>query len=202
MDENKKISLHGLSSQQGVALTLFFLIAEADEVFDNLNLVIGDMERLSDDERAFEDQNPFLRYKLLMRIYLYEFARFEDLFGYFTLWCEKKKLITQKDRKELRQDFCERHESVIKIRNTLAHDSADWGQHCTPHIAALQGAELFGLEVRDKEGNKQTWQQHLSPLCEKMINAFYEDGNGMLEFWNTLVRITVIFLQKEGYFES
>jgi hypothetical protein len=199
MSDAGDIALHGLSPEQNVALSFFFLATEVEEIFGNLGTVISDFEKLKDHERAFGDKNPFRRYQLLFRTYLYEHARFEDMYGYLMLWCENMKLINKKDRKKMKDEFYQMNEGFIKIRNALAHGKVDWKVHCTPDIVLLQGADLFNRVIFDKEGMQVTWKGTLSPLCEKMINVFTEERDRMLKFWNNVFFVTGHFLKRHGH---
>lgn len=192
------VILKGLSSEQKLSLSLFYIVSEVDEVIDNINIVLGDLARLRSDHAAFGDFNPFARYKLLVRTYSYEYARFEDLFGYFTHWCTQEKLLTKQQRKELRNEFYIANQKAIQSRNILMHDIASWKGHCTPELSLLQGADLFGLEVRDKDDKLLTWKNHLSPICEKMIKTCYSEGHEIRTFWSMVVANMVYFLVKDG----
>jgi hypothetical protein len=193
------IKLRGLSPEQNVALSFFFLATEVEEIFGNLATIISDFKKLKDQERAFGDKKPLRRYQLLFRTYLYEHARFEDMYGYLMSWCENIKLINKKDRKDMKAVFYQMNEGFIKIRNALTHGNVDWKAHCTPDIVLLQGADLFNRVIFDNEGRQVTWQGILSPLCEKMINVFTEEKDRMLNFWNNVFFVTGHFLKRHGH---
>ncbi|MFA7270068.1 MAG: hypothetical protein WC073_12035 [Sterolibacterium sp.] len=196
--EGDDITLKGLTEKQKLVTSFFQLPAVADEVIDNLNLVIADLGTLAKSARAFGDERPFSRYKLIVRMFYYEFSRFEDIFGYYTLWLQRRKYLTKDARKKLRDDFYREHEPFIRVRNLFMHDDPTWKGHCTPEIAILQGLDLFGYEVRDKSGQLLTWEPHLGPLCLKMQSIFYEAGRSMQVTWSMLTAHAVHLLVQDG----
>jgi hypothetical protein len=183
-DDLRTISLKGLSPQQTLAYDVFTIGSDADEVIANLNTVMGDMERLGEDARAFHDRNPFDRFQLLLRLYFYEYGRFEDVFGYFTNWMQQRSLITKAGRKFEREAFYNTFEYAIKTRNTMLHAATDWRSHCSAEIAILQGLEAIGKSAIDASGKELTWNDHIGPLCSDTLPTLLAMGQHMQVFWN------------------
>lgn len=193
------IALRGLSKAQSLALSWLQVFGEVDEVIGNLNMTLADLERLSGDHRHFADKNPVTRYKLLVRMFFYEFSRFEDLFKRYTHWCVKQGLLTKEKRKELVNLFYVRLELPFKLRNVLLHGSFSWTGQITPELAILESAEHFGHEMKHKEtGKKLSWEDHLSPLCDKTIEDLAETGREMQIFWSMSAAEGVRTLIAEG----
>jgi hypothetical protein len=183
-DDLRTITLNGLSPEQVLAHDVFMLGVQADEVLTNLNMVMGDIERLSVDANAFLDRNPFDRFQLLLRLYFYEYGRFEDVFGYFTNWMQQCSLLTKAERKAEREAFYGTFEYAIKTRNTMLHAATDWRDHCSAEIAILQGLEAIGRTAVDASGNALTWNDHIGPLCTETLPALLAMGQHMQVFWN------------------
>ena len=90
LKEDGSVELRTLKPQERVALDLLPLVGYVDEIIDNINFVMADLSQLAADARAFGDRHPFSRYKLLVRTFFYEYGRFEDAFGHYTLWFQKR----------------------------------------------------------------------------------------------------------------
>lgn len=184
MDEHGAFVLRGLSPQQKMAEELLMLVSEASEVLENLNMVMADMERLSENPRVFMDKDPFSRFKLLLRLYFYEYGRFEDVFGYFTQWKQKRALMSKSERKEHREAFYSTYKDAIKTRNVMMHDAVSWREQYSPEITLLQGLEAVGKSAIDRSGKELTWKDHIEPLCRETLPELLALGQSMLVFWN------------------
>lgn len=200
--EGAEIVLSGLSAKQSLVMSLFPILSEVDEVLTNLNLAMGDLERLRDDPWAFSDSNPFDRYKFVMRLWLYEFARFEDLFGYYTLWLEKRRRITKDERKQLRAEFYTQNETLIRMRNVFAHDKAEWAGHVTMEMGLLAALDAAGMSVADKEGKRLSWLDQMAPLCSRVLPQLLEAGQGMRVMWSMLMAELAAGLVEDGLLEK
>lgn len=194
--DSNGITLKGLSPEQSLAHSVFILTSEVDEVIDNLNIVMRDLERLSQNARCFHDSNPFNRFQFLFRMFFYEYARFEDLFSYFTKWQQDQGLLTKTERKESRDAFYTAFEDAFRIRNVLSHDAIEWRQ-CTVEIGLLQALEATGQMAIDASGKAVTWEEHLSPLCKKFAEAFLNIAHPMRTFWNmVLAHLALAFVEQ------
>jgi hypothetical protein len=131
-DDLGSIKLKDLSPRQVLAHDIFTLASEADEIIGNLNMTMCDMERLRQNARAFQDRNPFDMFQFLVRMYFYEYGRFEDVFGYFTQWKQKRGLMTKEERKTHRQAFYEAYQDAIKTRNLMLHDGGQLASAVQP----------------------------------------------------------------------
>lgn len=197
--ENGGVTLRNLKPQEKVALDVLPLFRLVDEIIDNINFVMSDLNQLAEDSRAFGDRHPFKRYKLLARTFFYEFGRFEDAFGYYTLWFQKRGYIDKKARRELMDDFYAQIEHIVKIRNLCLHENPDWSKSTTPEISLLDGLDLFAVEVTHKEtGEALKWEPHLGPLCLEMETSFYQATAHMRTTWNMFAVRTVETLIGEG----
>ncbi|VTU30021.1 hypothetical protein [Variovorax sp. PBL-E5] len=191
------ITLKGLSPEQSLAHSVFLLTSEVDELIDNLNIVMGDLEGLSEDPRHLHDQNPFNRFQFLFRMFFYEYARFEDLFGYFTKWQQEQGLLTKVERKQSRDGFYAAFEDAFRIRNVLAHDAVEWRQ-CTMEIGLLQALEATGQTAIDSKGVALSWKDHLGPICTRFAEAFVHIAHPMRTFWNMELAHLALALVSEG----
>lgn len=160
------------------------LTAEADEVIQNLNMTMSDMERLGKNAKFFDDRNPFDRFQFLVRMYFYEYGRFEDVFGYFTKWKQERGLMTKDERKAHRQVFYDCFEYAIKTRNLMLHDGVDWKEQCSPEIGILQCLEAIGHVAIDAAGKQLAWDEHIGPLCDRTLPVMLAMGQHMQVFWN------------------
>jgi hypothetical protein len=200
--DGEGVLLTGLSTVQNLAMSLFHVISEVDEVIVNLNMVTADLGRLGKSAKAFGDANPFTRYKFLMRMWLYEFARFEDLFGYYTLFLEKNKLLTKQERKQAREEFYKANEPFIRMRNVFAHDAATWEGHVTTEIGLLAAADQVRMAIKDKDGKLLTWDDHIAPLCARMLPNLFEAGREMRITWSMLMAHLALQLVESGVLEK
>lgn len=183
--DNGLIRLEGLSPNQSSVLSLLSVISEVDDVNENLSLAMSDIDRLAKYPIIFGDSDPFKRYKFLVRMWMYEYARYEDLFGFYTLWQEKRGLLTRAERKAAREEFHQANKPLIRIRNILAHDSYSWeSHHSSKHLTLLGALQTSGMRAIDKDGKVLRWEDHISPLCESMLPWLYECGQSMNLMWD------------------
>ena len=192
------LKLRNLMPAEKVALDVLPIIGYVDEIIDNINLVISDLEQLAADARAFGDRHPFNRYKLIVRTFFYEYGRFEDAFGYYTLWFQQRGHISKGERRELRHSFFAEMEDLVKIRNVCLHDEPNWSKSITPEVIILDGMDLFQVEVRNRKGELLQWESHLGPLCLKMKDSFYARTAAMRTTWNMLFAHAVKALVDQG----
>jgi hypothetical protein len=183
-EDDKGIKLTGLTKEEQLALDFLDVSGPVDEIIDNINMILADLEALGNSSRAFGDNHPFRRYKLLVRTFFYEFGRFEDAFAYYTLWLQRRKYISKEQRKSMRDDFYEAAKPMAKVRNICLHSNPDWGKHVTPEIAILKGLDLFGLQVADKNGEILRWEPHLEPQCTQMCAMIELATSEMRTTWN------------------
>lgn len=198
-DDLRTITLNGLSPEQVLAHDIFTLASEVDEIIENLNMTMFDMERLAEDARSFLDRNPFNRFQLLVRMYFYEYGRFEDVFGYFTQWKQKRGLMTKEERKAHRQAFYVTYEEAIRTRNVMMHDGVSWQEQCSPEIGILQALEATGQVAVDKLGRELTWEAHIRPLCERTLPVMLAMGQHMQVFWNMEMAGLALTLVEGGH---
>lgn len=182
--DNSGITLNGLSAEQSLANAVFQLVSDADEVLKNLNMVISDLARLEERAKTFKDRNPFQRYKLLLRMYFYEYSRFEDIFGHYTHWKQHKGLLTKAERKQERHAFYQAFEPAIRTRNVMMHDAITWEDQCSVPIALLQGLEATGQMAVDADGKRLSWDDHIAPLCQRTLPSLLSMGQQMRVVWN------------------
>jgi hypothetical protein len=193
------IELPPLTNAQSTAKQFLFVIAAADEILSNLNSVLLDLDRLTDNPRAFEDRDPWMRYKILFRFFFYEFGRFEDVFAYAMLWLQMRKRLTKPQRKALKDAFFQQIEPMVKIRNTLIHDHTNWSNHMTWGIAILQGTSLFGASTQLPDtATTAAWKQVLGPICQEKRHLFYRAASEMRTFWNMLIAEQTYWLVQAG----
>lgn len=198
MQEGGGVELHNLKPQEQVVLDLLPLISYVNEILDNINFVMSDLGQLALDARVFGDRHPFSRYKLLVRTFFYEYGRFEDAFGYYTLWFQKRGYISKEIRRELRHTFFMQIEHVVKIRNVCLHDDPNWSKSLTPEISILHGLDMSQAEVRNKKGELLEWEPHLGPLCLAIEASFYESAARMRTTWNMILVRAVEALIDDG----
>jgi len=191
-------TLSGLTPGEQVALDFVALPGLVNEIIDNINIVISDLGVLAKSARAFGDNHPFRRYKLLVRTFFYEFGRFEDAFGYCTLWMQRRKFITKPERRSMMHDFYSAMEPMVKVRNICLHDEPSWSKHVTPEIAILKGLDLFGLQAVDGSGKTLEWEPHLAPQCNQMQSVIYTATSEMRTTWNMHFADCAKHLIKDG----
>ena len=196
------ISVKGLTPEEQLAVDLMPILSMPNEIIENINIVMSDLDALSKSPRAFSDRNPFKRYKLLVRTFFYEFGRFEDAFGYFTLWVKNRDYLNKKQRREMMNGFYEQIENIVKIRNIYLHDDPSWEGSMSNEIAILEGCELFGMYVKDKQGNILKWEDHLSPLCSRFQEVAFECTSNIRTAWNTYIADLVCLLVQDGKFKK
>src|SRR4051812_8869866 len=97
--EKNGVSLKNLTEEERLALDFVEIPGIVNEIFQNINLIMSDLGLLAASASCFKDNHPFRRYKLLVRTFFYEFCRFEDAFGYYTIWMQRKKFITKPQRR-------------------------------------------------------------------------------------------------------
>lgn len=193
------VTLRNLKPQEKVALDFLPLPSLVNEIIDNINIVMSDLNQLAGNPHVFDDSMPLSRYKLLVRTFFYEFGRFEDAFGYYTLSFQRRGYISKEQRRELRDTFYEQIEHIVKVRNVCLHSDPDWSKSVTPDISILVGLDTFGMEVRNKKSGKPLqWEDHLRPLCLEMESSFHEATRGMRTSWNMLFARAAESLIAEG----
>ena len=191
MEEDKTVTLRGLTAEEHLCSDLMLMITHVQEALTNLNLCIRDMHRLSLNPEHFGDDDPFDRYKLVLRTFAYESARFDDLFSLFTKLCQSRQIIDKDTREKLRSDFHEMHQPIKEVRNTLIHLVTTWSAHSTTDMDLARGAEIFGYELRDKEGNRVDWHEPFKRRCGVSLNAFVIGAREMRTFWNMVLAAIV-----------
>ena len=197
-DDHKTIHLRGLSPEQCLAFDIFMLTTEADDVISNLNMVMSDLERLSETASAFGDRNPFSRFQFLVRMFFYEYGRLEDAFGQFTLWKQRQNLLTKAERKAEREAFYKYFEAAIRTRNLMMHDAVSWEQQCSLELGLLQGASTVGHRVVDREGVELEWDAHIRPLCERTLPMLLVMAQEMQVWWNMQMAHLALTLVEGG----
>lgn len=159
-----------------------------DEIIDNINLVLSDLEQLASSARAFDEVTPLRRYKLLVRSFCCEYARFEDAFGYFTLWLKTHSHPDSKARRRLMDFFYQQIEPAAKISNLCLHNDLEWSGCVTPELNFLSQLDCSRMEARSKTtGQILQWEPHLGPLCKKMRASFHELTANMRTSWNMML---------------
>lgn len=196
--EGSRITLKGLSPEQLVAHDLFLVLSEADDVIDNLNIALLDLERLQGDAKVFSDCDPFQRFTFLLRMFFYEFGRFEDAYGFFTHWQQRKGLISKEERKAARASFYATHKHAIKTRNVMMHEAVSWERHCSVEIALLKSLEGSGKQAVDAAGVALSWNAHIGPLCAKTLPLLYELAQQMRVYWNMEMAHVIMGLVQKG----
>lgn len=177
-----------LTQKQRVAKSLLSLVCAVNEVLENMNLVLADLDRLAENPAAFNDENPFRRYKTLVRFYFYEFGRFEDLHAFYLLFLQNVGQISKSERRSFRHKFFESVEPMIKIRNAMLHDSVEWTGHISPEIVMLLGAEFERKAlINITTGERLTWRKAMKPLIESKRPLLYQGASQMRTLWNMLI---------------
>ncbi len=199
--DGKTIDIGVLPSDLAFLKTFFFLIAEVDESLQFLNLCLMDLDKLKSDPEVFPGSDPFQRYKLIVKSYMYEYARFEDIFGYLLIFLERNSYLTKKERKNVRDEFYEQIKPMVKIRNTIAHDSYGWEDHMTMEITMLRSAQTCGMALVDKKtGSKLSWAGELGKLIDEKRPMLLAEGRGMRTFWSMLIAdLTHRFVMEEKF---
>jgi len=198
--EKGEIILPRLTKHQSTAKGLFVIVCEVDELIDNLNLLLNDIDSLSEYPTLFSGTGtPLKRYKLLVRSFFYEFSRFEDLFGYFLLWLERLGEISKQTRKEMRTAFYGRLKPMVDIRNTMLHDAFRWSQMLPTDVFLLEAADSARHRlVRKSDCIEADWKTILSPICATARVALFDAAADMRTFWSMLVADHTYFLAKKG----
>jgi len=184
INEDNSIKLSGLSREEQLALDFLDVLGPVDEIIDNINIISADLEALGDSARAFGDNHPFRRYKLLVRTFFFVFGRFEDVFACYALWLQRGKYVTKEQRRKMCDDFYGALKPMIKVRNICLHSAPDWSRHVTPEIAILKGLDLFGLHAVDRNGELLKWEAHLKPQCAEMCDMIEIATSEMRTTWN------------------
>lgn len=200
--EMRTIELKGLAPEQSLAHSIFFFMSEADEVIGNLNMAIADMEQLGKNAAFFNDRDPFKRFQFLVRMYFYEYGRFEDAFAYLTKWMELRSLMTKYERSKRRQAFYDYFEHAIKTRNVMLHDGVSWEDECSPEIAFLQGLAHIGQVAVNSAGKQLSWDDHIGPLCDRTLPTLLAMGQHMQVFWSMEFAHVALTLVEKGCFPS
>jgi hypothetical protein len=192
------ITIRDFSPEEKLVTEFTTVAGHVDDIIDNINSVMSDLGLLAQSSRAFADNHPFRRYKLLVRLFFYEFGRFEDAFGYYTLWMQRHGMLTKQARRSQMNNFHEQLKPLFVARNICLHDAPTWKPDTSPEIAILQGLEMFGLTVSDKAGRPLEWDPHLRPLCEKRVSTFFEFTAGMRTTWNMLFATAAEYFIAQG----
>lgn len=185
--EDEGVIIPKLTEEQTIALVLFRLIGEVNELIDNLNIVLSDLGRLAAYSPLFSMYGtPLKRYKLLLRSFFYEFSRFEDLHGYFLKMMEELGKVSKQDRQAMRASFYDRIKPMLDTRNRMLHGLTAGLEKCVPPEAfLLEFAENFQyIPVRQSDKTIVTWKDILSPVCVKNRTDLFEVANGVREYWN------------------
>jgi hypothetical protein len=180
-----RLFLPPLTKKQKMAFTFFVLSGEVGEVIENLNMILTDLDYLCENPRLFAlDRSPLKRYKLLFRSFFYEFSRFEDIFGYFMMWLERLKIISREDRKALRNDFYEMVKPMVKIRNTMLHESFSVTMEgiFPEEIYALEAAEGIGRMLIQADGTVIDWKTIMSPVFVEHRDILFQEGSAVRDY--------------------
>jgi len=80
----------------------------------------------------------------------------------------------------------------------MMHDAIGWEDHCSMHIALLQGLEVIGQVAIDADGNELNWNDHIAPLCKRTLPSLLSMGQQMRVAWNMEVAHLTLELVNRG----
>lgn len=95
-------------------------ISDAHEIIDNLNIILNDLASIGGQSSSL-NREMWLRYRLLVRTFFYEFSRIKGKFNRFLKNLQKLGYFNGTLRKEMYAKFTSSIEPIIKIRNNITH---------------------------------------------------------------------------------
>jgi len=190
------LELRGVPKEADIPLLYFYWFAENCEIIENLNLVLTDLYILSEKMFMFEG-SPKTRFYLLTRLYFYEFYRFREIFNVFMKAFQNRGIIKSKEElKQARNLFNKEFEEMIKLRNTMVHDSPIWKGKEHLDLITIDAALKFGYGLVDLKSNqKVSYQNILARLCKKYTKDLLQQGQAMSEMLQNMLDITARWLK-------
>ena len=109
---------------------------------------------------------------LLLRVYFYEFGRFDDLFNMFLDAMVKKKWLRKQSKKLLQDSIYEAFKGTFKTRNLLTHlETTRTGQDYFD-LFFYQAASEFSTGKDGRFETKKLYLHSLAKISEKHVKHF------------------------------
>lgn len=176
----------GMTKKQHIADIYLFVIIELNEMIGNMNIALSDIDHLL--EIDFQLERNEERFRFLIRMFLYEYGRTEDIYNYFLSALEGAGILNREERRKSRQSFHEWHKPFKKIRNTLLHDRMGFSDDNYRKLMAIKllkhlDEKLINKTTREKLDAAKIFKDMVSTKR----NTLYKAGLGLREFWSIVL---------------
>ncbi|MCX5888401.1 MAG: hypothetical protein NTY36_02995 [Deltaproteobacteria bacterium] len=185
--ESCSIPMDKLEKYELIPYWIFKWMADNCGVFDNLNMILCDLEILGNSMNSFKG-SPRKRFYLLVRTYFSEFYRFKDIYSIFLNKLKHHGLIDKKAVTEAKKLFLDEFNIFMSIRNRLVHQSINWkGEPNFDLNLVGMSNELGYLVLDEKSGRLFELQDILRDITIIYIDILEQEAHKMRNIIQTLL---------------
>jgi hypothetical protein len=171
---------------------LLALIADVDDAIANLNIVLGDLDRLGVGPFSFGDADPFSRFKFLLRSEVAEFERLSECFSQYLQFCGSAGELSQHEQRKLKALFGERLGLLI---DTAEGDAvtAIWRGTDRDHVHFRRGIGYLQSrsEVqRPTQATVEDWNKVLLPRIRRRRRVIFDAGMRLAAVWASAIELS------------
>ncbi len=177
MESWEGIPLEKLPSSIDSRFSIFRLVCEANEIIENLNLIMSDFYDLTKTKTPFFGR-PKARLYLLMKSFYHELYRTKEILAIFLKDMRRLKKIHKKEMRDIKKMLNEIIDMGLTIRNKLVHQRLCWPGKANLDLILLEACEDAELKLIEKDSGKEV-------SIDVSLENFYND-------W-------ILFLATEGY---
>jgi hypothetical protein len=166
-----------LKYPDNVNFLLFGWITESNDIFQNLNLVLDDINILAEHPKHYKG-NSTVRLNLLLRTFFYELFRIREVFTVFLNNLKKFNFIDGKEVLNLKYAFGQRFDTAIKVRNKMVHEYFYWPSKNMTEMIMIDGLKEFGvIGVKNDLGKISTMEDKIKDIHNEFIPVLVVEGH-------------------------
>jgi hypothetical protein len=170
---------------------LLALVADVDDAIANLNIVLGDLDKLGLGPFSFGDADPLLRFKFLLRSENAEFGRLTECFNQYLNFCGSAGELSQLEQRNLKALFGER--LGLLIDTTEADVTAIWRGTERDHIRFHRGAGYLLSRSEAARRNPVAvvdWDKVLLPRIRRRRRVIFDTGMRLAVVWANAIELS------------
>jgi hypothetical protein len=171
---------------------LLALVADVDDAIANLNIVLGDLDRLGVGPFSFGDADPFLRFKFLLRSEVAEFQRLSKCFDQYLQFCGSAGELSQLEQRKLKSLFGERLGVLIDTAE-VDEVTAIWRGNDSDNGHFRRGISYLksrSAAVRSSPATVDDWNTVLLPRIRRRRRVIFDAGMRLGVVWASAMEIS------------
>lgn len=161
---------------------MFVWVTESNTVFQNLNLVLNDMNTLAKQSYAFKG-SPTVRLILLLRTFFYELFRLREIFTVFLKDLKDQNILSKAEVHELKREVGQHFDRTTKIRNRMVHEYFHWPSRNITEMHIVEGLKHFDKVWVKKDLNEiYTLEGKIRDVYNEMVPVLTVEGHYIYEY--------------------